>query len=66
MEQHQEQLKSKQAIFQHQLDDSKRRNLELEEKVAQNKKLIEELRLAAEKPTHDTAAKRDEDESTLA
>lgn len=29
-EQNQEQLKSKQMIFQHQLDDSKRRQLELE------------------------------------
>ena len=55
LEQHQDQLKSKQAMFQHQLDDSKRRNLELEEKLSQNKKLIEDLRLAAEKPTHDTA-----------
>ena len=34
LEQNQEQLKSKQAMFQYQIDDSKRRQLELEEKVA--------------------------------
>ena len=55
LEQHQEQMKSKQAMFQHQLDDSRRRNLELEEKLSQNKTLIEELKIAAEKPTQDTA-----------
>ena len=37
LEQMQEQLQSKQTILQYQLDDSKRRNQELEEKMAQSK-----------------------------
>ena len=53
IEQHQEQLKSKQAIFQHQLDDSKRRSLELEDKLSKSKQLVEELKLQAEAPTQD-------------
>ena len=56
-EQYQEQLKSKQAIFQHQLDDSKRRQLELEEKLAQTKQQVEDLQIqqaaAEEVPTQD-------------
>ena len=46
-------MKSKQAMFQHQLDDSKRRQLELEDKLAQSKQQIEELKVHAEAPTQD-------------
>ena len=65
IEQHQEQMKSKQAIFTHQMEDSKRRQLELEDKQAHAKHLIEQLKLQAEAPTSDKAnvvgAKQDAD-----
>ena len=68
IEQHQEQLKSRQAMFQYQLDDSKRRNLELEEKLTESKQLIEQLKQQAKAPVQDTpnattAAKGNRNES---
>ena len=40
-------------IWQHQLDDAKRRCMELEDKLTQSKQLCEDLRLLAEAPTQD-------------
>ena len=58
-------------MFQYQLDDSKRRNLELEEKLSESKQLIEQLKAQAKTPAQDTVSattatgKRDESEEVL-
>ena len=59
-------------MFQYQLDDSKRRNLELEEKLTESKQLVEQLKAQAKTPAQDTPSattaatgKRDESEEVL-
>ena len=53
LEQHQETLKSKQMIWQHTLDEQKRRCMEVEDQLKQSRNLCEELRVQAEAPTQD-------------
>ena len=50
IEQHKDQLQSSQALMQHKIDDSKRRQLELEEMLKESKQLVSQLQ---DVPTQD-------------